>query len=150
MNVVDVNIKEKQIGDNIYYVRAFPPLVALGLLGDLQAVVTTSLKDNDIKADEKEQNKKIDIGKFIAGIGQNLKGETLVTFANRLLTPEYVSVKLKDEEEPQRLDKNIQGIIFTGNIKEMLDVMYFVIEVNFGDFFASMGLGGFVMKALNR
>ena len=37
-----LNIKSKTIVDYTYYVRPFPPLDALCLLGDLQAVVTSN------------------------------------------------------------------------------------------------------------
>ncbi len=125
-------VQNKVINGNTYYARPMPPLEALKLLGDLQKVITTSLQ---IDGEDKGIDSKIDVGTIISNIGGRLDGVTLVGFAERILNPEYVSVQMADGVETLRLDKLTQTKIFTGKIKDMISVMFFVLEVNFKDFF---------------
>lgn len=148
------DVKEKKIGENIYYVRALPPFPALSLLGDIQAVLTTALKDTTHReGDSDVLSTTIDFGNFIANMGNNLNGEVLIKFSNRLLDSDYVSVKKKTssgEYETIRLSEEVIDSIFTANIMELLELLYFVLEVNYGDFFALMpNLSGRLKRQAN-
>ena len=129
-----MEIKEKVIGGNTYYVRALPPLESLKLLGDLQAVVTGSMGDS-IEGEGPALERDVNLGTIIAGIGSKLTGEKLVGFAERLLKEDYVSVRMDGKSEPVKLNMLKREEIFTGKIKDMLAVMIFVLEVNYSDFF---------------
>ena len=143
MELALFEVKEKKIGDNTFYVRPFPVLQALELLGDLQAVFTTGLEKFDVKDDGRKDGapksfleKNATIGAAIAGIGENLKGPALVGFAKRLLDSNYVSVKRAGEAEPVRLTADVYNNIFSGNLKQLIELLYFiVVDVNFADFF---------------
>lgn len=141
-------LQSKVIGGHTYYVRHMPPLEALKLLGDLQKVITSSIK---VDGEYKGLDSKINIGDIIAGIGCKLDGLTLVGFAERILRPEYVSVQKADTVETIQLDKLAQTDLFTGNIKDMLSVIWFVLEVNYKDFFdlAPKNFGG-ITAALQK
>ncbi len=142
MKIAKFEVKSKKIGENTYYVRPLPPLKALKLYGDLQKTVTAALKNGLIPAGATEDLKEslldsqINIGNIIAQLGENFNGEVLEQYAERLLNEDYVSVKRKGEDEAVMLDEATMNDIFTGNILEMLKVAFFVVEVNFGDFFA--------------
>lgn len=129
-----MEIKEKVIGGNTYYVRAFPPLDSLKLLGDLQAVVTGSMGDA-VEGDGPTLDKEVNFGALVSGIGSKLTGEKLVNFAERLLKEDYVSVRVAGESEPVKLSVLKREEVFTGKVKDMLAVMIFVLEVNYSDFF---------------
>lgn len=134
---MDLNIKEKEINGNMYYVRPFPPLEALGLLGDLQVIVSSGI-GKAVDEDGNNTNvldKNINVGAVIAGIGQNLKGSKLVEMAQRIVNQDYVSVKCVDADDAVRLDKKVFNNLFTGQLKTLFKVMYFVLEVNYADFF---------------
>lgn len=150
MDLANYDLKEKEIGGNTFYVRPFAPLIALELLGDLQAVVTTSLEKVEVRdvpnvaVDDGKQQKKslfdkdISLGAAIAGIGQNLKGPMLVKFATRILNPEYVSVKLDGKTEAVKLTPAIYNNIFAGRLKDLIELLWFIIvDVNYADFFES-------------
>lgn len=132
--MLEINVQKKQIGDNIYYVRPMPPMMALSLLGDLQAVVTGSLNNNMNDVDGKTD---VNLGALIAGIGGKLNGPTLLSFADRILNKDYVSVDIitNNGKETVRLDSVRQEEVFTGHMKDMLTLMWFVLEVNYSDFF---------------
>lgn len=143
--MLEINVQEKQIGEYRYYARPMPPLMALSLLGDLQKVVTTSLKQ--------ESSTDISVGEVIAGIGGRLDGSVLMSFAERILNKDYVSVELITErgKETFPLDKLRQEEVFTGHIKDMIEVMWFVLEVNYKDFFGLLqNLSGTAMLALKK
>lgn len=145
MEIANIEIKEKEIGENVYFVRPFPPLKSLELLGDLQAVVTSSLdaavdKKDGVDSEEEMSvlDSNINIGAIISGIGKNLKGPALVSFANRIIDKEFVSVKRPTDETAIKLEKNISDNIFAGHLLEMLQLMHFVLEVNYADFFENL------------
>lgn len=142
MKIAKFEVKNKKIGENTYYVRPLPPLKALKLYGDLQKTLTAALKNglipNGATEDLKENllGSQINVGNIIAQLGENFSGEVLEQYAERLLNEDYVSVKRKGETEAVMLTDDVVNDIFTGNVLEMLKVAFFVVEVNFGDFFA--------------
>lgn len=144
---MDLNIKEKEINGNTYYVRPFPPLDGLALWGDLQFIVTSAMGkavDSD-GTDLLDAN--INLGAVIAGIGSNLKGNKLVEMAKRIIHEDYVSVKRSNMDTPVRLDKNAFNELFTGQLTTLFKLMSFVLEVNFADFLEDApGLIGLLKK----
>lgn len=147
-NLANVDVKEKEIGGNTYYVRPFAPFKSLELLGDLQAVITSSFGSAVGTQGEGEEDggksitsmleQNIDVGAIIAGIGKNLKGPALVSFANRIIDKEYVSIKRSTDESPVKFDKNISDNVFSGRLTSMFALMHFVLEVNYADFFENI------------
>lgn len=141
MKVARFDVKNKKIGENTFYVRPLPPLTALRLYGDLQKTLTASLRGGLTTKGESDSitetllNSDINIGNIIAQLGANFNGEVLTQFTERLLDKDYVSVKPKGETEAVVLDEQMVNELFTGNILEMFKLEFFVIEVNFGDFF---------------
>lgn len=142
MRQAKFEVKNRKIGANTFYVRAFPPLQGLKLYGDLQKAITAALKggltsDSETK-DMKEAllGAQINIGAILAQLGESFNGEVLAQFSERLLDAEYVSVKIKGEEEAIMLTEDVINELFTGKLVDMLKLEKFIIEVNFGDFFA--------------
>lgn len=142
MRQAKFEIKNRKIGANTFYVRAFPPLQGLKLYGDLQKAVTAALKGGLTSNCETEDMKEallgaqINIGAILAQLGESFNGEVLAQFSERLLDAEYVSVKIKGEEETIMLTEDVINELFTGKLVELLKLEKFIIEVNFGDFFA--------------
>lgn len=154
MELANLDYKEKEIGGNTFYVRALPPLKSIELLGDLQAVVTTGIKVNVIAPGQENKrwiDKDINFGAIISGIGQNLRGAALVNFTKRLLNEDYVNVKCPGDESPVRLTEAKVNNLFTGKTKDLFALIYFVLEVNYEDFFGSWaGLTGLVQQLLSQ
>lgn len=150
MELANIEYKEKEIGGRLFKVRAMPPLKSLELLGDLQAVFTTGLSGNlaEGKEGQKFIDKDLDIGNIIAGIGKNLKGAALVSFATRIINEDYVNVKEPEAHEFERLTQVKFNNIFIGNLKNMFLLMQFVLEVNYGDFFENLPSLTGVVQAL--
>ena len=73
--------------------------------------------------------------------------------ADRILNKTYVSVEITTERgtDVVPLDKNYQEEMFTGHIMNMLELMWFVLEVNYKDFFDSMpNLSGIVASIAQK
>lgn len=142
MRQAKFEVKNRKIGANTFYVRAFPPLQGLKLYGDLQKAVTAALKGGLTSNGETEDMKEallgaqINVGAILAQLGESFNGEVLAQFSERLLDAEYVSVKIKGEEEAIMLTEDVINELFTGKLVELLKLEKFIIEVNFGDFFA--------------
>lgn len=142
MRQAKFEVKNRKIGANIFYVRAFPPLQGLKLYGDLQKAITAALKGGLTSNGETENMKEallgaqINIGAILAQLGESFNGEVLAQFSERLLDAEYISVKIKGEEEAIMLTEDVINELFTGKLVELLKLEKFIIEVNFGDFFA--------------
>lgn len=142
MRQAKFEIKNRKIGANTFYVRAFPPLQGLKLYGDLQKAITAALKGGLTSNGETENMKEallgaqINIGAILAQLGESFNGEVLAQFSERLLDAEYISVKIKSEEEAVMLTEDVINELFTGKLVELLKLEKFIIEVNFGDFFA--------------
>lgn len=142
MRQAKFEVKNRKIGANTFYVRAFPPLQGLKLYGDLQKAITAALKGGLTSNGETENMKEallgaqINIGAILAQLGESFNGEVLAQFSERLLDAEYISVKIKGEEEAVMLTEDVINELFTGKLVELLKLEKFIIEVNFGDFFA--------------
>lgn len=142
MRQAKFEVKNRKIGANTFYVRAFPPLQGLKLYGDLQKAITAALKGGLTSDSETEDMKEallgaqINIGAILAQLGESFNGEVLAQFSERLLDAEYVSVKIKGEEEAIMLTEDVINELFTGKLVDMLKLEKFIVEVNFGDFFA--------------
>ena len=142
MRQAKFEVKNRKIGANTFYVRAFPPLQGLKLYGDLQKSITAALKGGLTSNGETEDMKEallgaqINVGAILAQLGESFNGEVLAQFSERLLDAEYVSVKIKGEEEAIMLTEDVINELFTGKLVELLKLEKFIIEVNFGDFFA--------------
>lgn len=142
MRQAKFEVKNRKIGANTFYVRAFPPLQGLKLYGDLQKAITAVLKGGLTSNGETEDMKEallgaqINVGAILAQLGESFNGEVLAQFSERLLDAEYVSVKIKGEEEAIMLTEDVINELFTGKLVELLKLEKFIIEVNFGDFFA--------------
>ena len=143
MRQAKFEVKNRKIGANTFYVRAFPPLQGLKLYGDLQKAITAALKGGLTSNGETENMKEallgaqINIGAILAQLGESFNGEVLAQFSERLLDAEYISVKIKGEEEAVMLTEDVINELFTGKLVELLKLEKFIIEVNFGDFFAT-------------
>ena len=93
----------------------------------------------------------INVGAILAQLGESFNGAVLTQFSERLLDADYVSVKIKGEEEAVMLTEDVINELFTGKLVDMLKLEKFIIEVNFGDFFDLIpNLSGFREMLANK
>lgn len=129
--------EEKQIGENLYSVTQFPPTEALkyqlelfkllgkplgGLFGEID------LKEINLDKEITFANMKIDIANGAAMLADSINPEKHVGFIKSMLR----LVRVNDNN--LNFDRHFQG-----KIMEIFEVLLFVIQVNFPDFFSRIG-----------
>ncbi len=132
------------IGENKYYVQNIPPFKALKVLGDLQKLVSpiiaevgdsvTGVEDGFLNNDVMSLGV---IGKVLKGAFTSLykyvDGDTLERTLKLLLDPNYIAVEINGR--PTALNEEVATQVFNGNIMEMLELAWEVVQINYSDVF---------------
>lgn len=126
-----LRFKEIKIGDTEFVVHVIPPFQALAILGDLQKELSPVLG-----ALVKDDGKEVDFERVAKVLSPTLSGEALLSWADKLLRPEFVSVVLNGSAVP--LSKDTRELAFTDAI-QILQVMYELIAFNFTEPLRSFG-----------
>ena len=137
---------EKIIGENHFYIRAYPAMKAVNMSGDLFSIVLPifgSLASLvGIKPEEAASGlMDVDTGEAAAALAKglsSLSGDKLESLMNKLLIKyRTVSVQLENESEAQILTEDLANEIFCGEAQGLYILAYEVIRVNFQSFFSS-------------
>lgn len=139
-----------EIGVNTFGIKPMDPFTALAVLGDLQKVILpvignlATVIDKDVKKVEAKETDSLDqnidlskIGPALSLASNHLDGQTIAKLAKKLITKELVTVEFEDGSQ-SRMDDNAVAKAFTGNMAEMLQLIWKIVEVNYGDFFSLM------------
>lgn len=100
----EIDRKEVPIGESVFYIRRFPPFIALEMLGDLQKQFAGPLLaalDGKEGASEEENRAALMAG--FSKLSASMDGKTLRALAQRLLDKECISVSINGAE-PRKLD----------------------------------------------
>lgn len=155
-----INLKPErvEIGNDVFYIRRYPPFYALYVLGEIQSVLIPVLTGAGVgfsagAAENMEADVKspvVIIPTIISALeklASNLDGETLEKLGKLLLDPEYVAVSV-NRKQAVRLDEDTLIEVFDGRIIDMIAVMGAVFRVNFLNFTKSCVLPAGVRSAL--
>lgn len=139
-----------EIGINTFGIKSMDPWTAFEVLADLQKIILPVIGNlasaididktsvDSKKADSKDiLEKDIDfskIGPALALASNHLDGQTIVKLAKKLITKDLISVEFADGDQ-SKMDEAAISKAFTGNMGEMLQLIWKIIEVNYGDFF---------------
>lgn len=131
------------IGDNKFYVQNIPPFKALKVLGDLQKLVSPIIAEvgDSVTGVEGLMNKdsmSYDVmGKVMKGAFTSLykyvDGDALERTLKMLLDSQYVAVEINGKPTP--LNEQAVAQVFNGNIMEMLELAWQVVQINYSDVF---------------
>ena len=131
---------EFTIGDNIFYVRRFPPFQALEILGDLQKQFAGPLisqidgKESPRDAEGNivlngEASKKL--MESFTRISEKLDGKTLRNIAQTLIDPNCISVSINGDN-PRRLDVAAQGLVLE-SVADIITICWEVLKFNYAE-----------------
>lgn len=152
--------KKVVIGTNTFGIRPMDPFKALEVLGDLQKVILPVIGNlatiidgkeiaKEVSNDETESkpvkpkdslDQNIDfskIGPALTAASNQIDGQTIMKLAKKLITKDFITVEFEDGEQ-SRMDDAAVMKAFTGNMGEMLQLIWKIVEVNYGDFFTLM------------
>ena len=126
---------QKQIGDQIVFVRKFEPFVSLRKVGNLQKSFLTPLVaawSASAQKDEAAQDKAM--VEAVQRMSNSLSGEQLEALAKDLINENYVSVRAagSDQDDIKRLTEGELNQRF--GVEHLIDIIYFVVETNWAGF----------------
>ena len=141
MQLKQMEITEKEIGNSRFYIKPFPAFVAANISGDLVSVLTPMLGALSAimgKDDITDEEGLPIIGQALSG----LNGESLEKMIRKLLIDnKNISVEAEiTEGKTKPLTMDIANEIFCGEVQDMYLLCWEVIKLNFGGFFRKLGV----------
>lgn len=134
---------KKVIGDYTFAIRPMGAFTAARLTGELAAVVVPLLSGILPLIGSKEEvtdEKVMECAPAIAGAFSSLSSERLEKLMKELLLQERcIGVEGPNISGAAMLTEQLSDVVFSGNVQNMFVLAYHVINVNFGDFFNSLG-----------
>lgn len=142
-----MNVTEKRIGENSFFIKPFPAFTAANLSGELAAILAPVLAGlaplfGNVDGDEDVMN--MDMEKALPSIGaafSGISGDRFEKIMKKLLIDNRnISVEGEaTDNETKLLSYDLANEIFCGDIDEMYMLCFEVIKLNFGGFFKKLG-----------
>lgn len=161
-----MEVTEKVIGENTFYIRPFGAFTATNISGELAAVLSPLLAglaplfgNIDLNSDGAENENDpldMDIEKALPSISNALStisGDKLERLVKRLIVDnKNVSVVGEEGGDPKILSMDLADEVFCGDIQDMFILCIAVINVNFKGFFKNVGVrsGSLIDKLTKR
>ena len=154
-----MNVTEKRIGENAFYIKPFPAFTAANLSGELASILAPVLSSlAPLFGDGDGDVMDMDIEKALPSVGaafSGISGDRFEKIMKKLLIDNRnISVEGEaTENEVKLLSYDLANEIFCGDIDEMYILCFEVIKLNFGGFFKKLGtqsgsLKDFVQKKI--
>jgi len=131
-----IQTKEKKINGVEYSVVQFPARHGLKIKAELVKLFAPSLFSLAGNLDAKVNSETL--GPVIQGLCDRLHPDDMVDLALRLLA--------NTRREGKELTTSVFDDVFAGSFDELYKALAFVIEVNYGSFFQSLGIGNLADK----
>ena len=154
-----MNVTEKRIGENAFYIKPFPAFTAANLSGELASILAPVLSSlAPLFGDDGGDVMDMDIEKALPSVGaafSGISGDRFEKIMKKLLIDNRnISVEGEaTDNEVKLLSYDLANEIFCGDIDEMYILCFEVIKLNFGGFFKKLGtqsgsLKDFVQKKI--
>lgn len=141
-----MDVTEKRIGENVFYLKPFPAFTAANISGELAALITPMVSGlaplfggnataADIMSVELE-----DAAPAITGAFSSLSGDKVERLMKKLLIENRnISVDNPENGKTEILSMDLANEIFCGEVQDMFLLCFEVIKINFGGFFKKLG-----------
>lgn len=141
-----MDVTEKRIGENVFYLKPFPAFTAANISGELAALITPMVSGlapllggkataADIMSVELE-----DAAPAITGAFSSLSGDKVERLMKKLLIDNRnISVDNPENGKTEILSMDLANEIFCGEVQDMFLLCFEVIKINFGGFFKKLG-----------
>lgn len=141
-----MDVTEKRIGENVFYLKPFPAFTAANISGELAALITPMVSGlapllggkataADIMSVELE-----DAAPAITGAFSSLSGDKVERLMRKLLIDnKNISVDNPENGRTEILSMDLANEIFCGEVQDMFLLCFEVIKINFGGFFKKLG-----------
>ena len=142
-----MEVTEKKIGDDTFYLRPFPAFTAANVSGDLAAVLTPLLgaaasvsgkKEGDGGEEADDSDAAAALGSALSG----LSGDQVEKVLRKLLTDhKNISVEAEATDwNVKPLTADLANEIFCSRLEDMLELCIEVVRLNYGGFFGKLGI----------
>lgn len=141
-----MDVTEKRIGENVFYLKPFPAFTAANISGELAALITPMVSGlapllggkataADIMSVELE-----DAAPAITGAFSSLSGDKVERLMRKLLIEnQNISVDNPENGRTELLSMDLANEIFCGEVQDMFLLCFEVVKINFGGFFKKLG-----------
>lgn len=142
---------EEKIGGNTFYIYPLPAFTAANLSADVISLLAplvggiagafASISQDD-KTGENKSLMDMDVSEavpYIARAFSSLSADKTEQLLRNLLMNKNVVVKQEGSPDADYLTEDKCNEIFCGNVQNMFVLAFYVIKVNYGDFFESLG-----------
>lgn len=147
--MADFQPVRKEIGGYTFYIRPMAAMKCAAMSGELAAVVVPLMAAllPMVGGDVQDINL-VEAAPAIAGAFSNLSGEKLQKLMYKLLVEDRTIGVEGPDLKATMLDEQTLDKVFAGNAQNMFVLAFYVINTNFGDFFATLGTqyGGAIEK----
>ena len=150
-----MEVTEKKIGDNTFYIKPFPAFVAVNISGELASVVTPLLGGvaalvggkvgEDGSSDGAEKNiMDVDVEDalpVLTSAFSSISGDKFERLMKKLLIDnKNISVESEATDgQVKVLDYDLANEVFCGDVQDMYILCFEVIRLNFKGFFSKTG-----------
>ena len=132
-----MEVTEKKIGDNTFYIKPFPAFVAVNISGDLASVVTPLLGGVAALV-----GGKVGEDGSSAGTEKNIMDVDVEDALMKKLLIDNKNISVESEAtdgEVKLLSYDLANEVFCGDVQDMYILCFEVIRLNFKGFFSKIG-----------
>lgn len=140
-----MEVTEKQIGENTFYLKPFPAFTAANISGELAALITPMISGlapfftgkslEQVMTMEMEDAMPAFSDAFSA-----LSGDKVERLMKKLLIDhKNISVDNPETGKTEVLDLDLANEVFCGDVQDMFLLCFEVIKINFSGFFKKLG-----------
>jgi len=145
-----MNITQKVIGENTFFLKPFAAFTAANISGDLVAMfapiagalaapIVGELGEDTEKSEKSVMDTEIDkVLPAFSGAFSSLSGDKCEKLMRRLLI-DHQNISVVYEGSTQVLDMDIANEVFCGDVQDMYLLCYEVIKLNYKGFFKKIG-----------
>jgi hypothetical protein len=156
MTVKQMEVTEKKIGENTFYIKPFAAFTAVNISGDLAAVITPLLGgfaallgagdgkgENGEEPQEKKNIMDVDVNEALPVVSQafsSISGEKFERLMKKLLI-DYKNISVEGEStdgDVKLLTYDLANEVFCGDVQDMYILCFEVIRLNFRGFFSKI------------
>jgi len=139
-----LEVTEKQIGANIFYLKPFPAFTAANISGELAAILAPILSglaplftSNDSQGLDTNME---DAAPMLGNAFSGLSGDKFERFMKKLLI-DYKNISVENPEtgRVELLTYDLANEVFCGDVQDMYMLCFEVIKLNFSGFFKKLG-----------
>ena len=150
-----MEVTEKKIGDNTFYIKPFPAFVAVNISGDLASVVTPLLGgvaalvcgkvgEDGSSAGTEKNIMDVDVEDalpVLTSAFSSISGDKFERLMKKLLIDnKNISVESEATDgEVKLLSYDLANEVFCGDVQDMYILCFEVIRLNFKGFFSKIG-----------